>query len=228
VLENNFKDREHPAHIVLIITGGNIEETFLKVFYENNNCSTIICVDGGLKAAYHAGIRPDYIIGDFDTIEPEILKDYRGKESVAIMEYNPVKDATDTEIALEHALSLQPDEIYLIGATGTRFDHTLGNVHILKKALEVDIPTYSIDPHNKIYMINQAHSIKKESLYGPYISLFPLTTEVTGVTLNGFKYPVEHKNLHVGSSLGISNEIIEDTAYISLEDGILIIIEAKD
>lgn len=221
--QKSCRDKE-----VIIVSGGTVERDFLRQFTKKHEDAVIICVDGGLKPLFQENIKPDYIIGDFDTIEPEILEKYRGRESVSIMEYDPVKDATDTEIALEHGISLKPDVIYLLGATGTRFDHTLGNVQILKKALQAGVPAYIIDSHNVIYMTKDNMEIKKESLYGPYISLFPFTSQVTGVTLRGFKYPVTNHTFCIGGSLGISNEIIEDTGFLSLEDGILIIIEARD
>ena len=107
-------------------------------------------------------------------------------------------------------------------------DHALANIHILKDALEANIPCQIIDGYNRIYLINAEKTLEKDKVYGKYISLIPLTSTVEGLTLKGFKYPLNRYNLPIGTSLGISNEIIEDIAHIEMEKGILIVIESKD
>ena len=85
-----------------------------------------------------------------------------------------------------------------------------------------------MDNNNQIYLINNSHTIEKSNTYGKYISLIPLTSKVEGLTLTGFKYPLDNYSLSIGKSLGISNEIIDNTASIFLKKGILIVIESKD
>lgn len=213
---------------VLIITGGHVDQEFLIEFIEKNPHCTRICVDGGLRFAYENQITIDYVVGDFDTIDEKIIRFYKEKTEVAIREFNPVKDNTDTDIALELAISLKPDEITIIGGTGSRIDHTLGNIHILKKALDAGIRTYLLDKQNRISMMKDSMSIKRQEQYGDYISFIPFTEQIENLTLKGFKYSLESYNLIYGESLGISNEIIADVAEVLFDKGILLMIEAKD
>jgi len=114
-----------------------------------------------------------------------------------------------------------------MGALGKRIDHTLANIHILTYALEANIPCQILDSYNKIYLVKNRAILYKDKTHEKYISLIPLTTTVEGLTLTGFKYPLNDYSLSVGKSLGISNEIIQDAATIKLKEGILIVIECQ-
>ena len=107
-------------------------------------------------------------------------------------------------------------------------DHAIANIHILKDALEANIHCQILDRYNRIYLINKSIQLEKDKVYGKYVSLIPLTSTVEGLTLTGFKYPLNNYTLPIGTSLGISNEIIDNTAHIEMKKGILIVIESKD
>lgn len=94
-------------------------------------------------------------------------------------------------------------------------------------AIEKGIKAKIIDEHNEIELINKETTVKKDDKY-KYISIIPLTTEVTGITLKGFKYLLDNYTLKIGNSLGISNEQIENEGKISLKEGILIVIKSID
>lgn len=195
---------------------------------KNINGQNIIAVDRGLEELYKLGIFPNHVVGDFDSVSTEVLQYYQNNPQVIFHQYNPEKDNTDTDIAIQLAIKLKSSHITIIGALGKRMDHAISNIHILKYALEAKIPCQIIDTHNRIYLVNDNITIHKNNIYGKYISLIPLTTEVQGLTLKGFKYPLENASLSIGISLGVSNEIVEEIATIELEKGILIIIESKD
>lgn len=212
----------------LIVTGGNIDLDLLNNYYNSNKDLLIIAVDKGLEALYKLNIMPHHIVGDLDSVNHEILKHYNNISCVNIHKYMPEKDYTDTDIALKLAINLHVSSITILGATGTRIDHMLANIHILTYTLDSQIPCYILDANNKIYLTDNSIILNKNEIYGRFISLIPLTTLVEGLTLKGFKYPLENYCLTIGKSLGISNELIEDTATISLKSGILIVIESKD
>ena len=212
----------------LIITGGNIDLDLLNNYYNINKQSLIIAVDKGLEALYKLNIIPHHIVGDLDSVNQEILKSYENISHIEIHKYIPEKDYTDTDIALKLAISLNVSNITILGATGTRIDHLLANIHILTYALEAKIPCYIVDTNNKIYLINDSISLRRIDVYGKYVSLIPFTSSVQGLTLRGFKYPLDNYCLTIGKSLGISNEIVEDIATIDLKLGTLIVIENKD
>lgn len=218
---------------VLIVTGGTIVDDLAKEYLLNKHYDVIIAVDGGLEVVDRWDQMPQYIVGDFDTVSPDIIKEYKqlvgtGKEAPRVMEYDSAKDATDTEIALRFALERNPSFIHILGATGSRLDHTLANLHLLRLGLEYGIPIEIIDQVNKIYMIDDNHTLNKNKLYGKYVSILPFTEMVTNITLKGFQYPLKDKTLSLGESIGVSNEVIDEVASIEIGQGILIIIESKD
>ena len=188
----------------------------------------IIAGDRGLEALYQLKIIPNHVVGDFDSVSPEILKFYKKQSQIIFHTYNAEKDNTDTDIALQLAIRLKSSKITIMGALGKRMDHAIANIHILKAALEANIPCQMIDEHNRIYLINKEMTLEKDKVYGKYVSLIPLTSIVEGLSLTGFKYPLKDYTLPIGTSLGISNEIIGDTAHIQMKNGILIVIESRD
>ena len=141
-----------------------------------------------------------------------------------------VKNETDTELARNRALTLSCDEIVFLGATGGRIDHMIGNIHALKTCMERGIAAYIVDSQNRLSLLDGERTFSKAEQWGKYVSFAPYTEEVTGITLTGFKYPLKNKTIYRGEEVGlcISNEIAEDTATITLEDGVLICIESRD
>jgi thiamine pyrophosphokinase len=212
---------------VLIITGGRMEDAFLGGLAGRERYSMVIAVDSGLAAADRLNLAIDYIVGDFDSAPVSILMKYKEK-STPIAAFPTEKDKTDTQIAIELALMHNAAAIDIVGATGSRLDHTLANIHLLLLPLQVGIPACILDPNNKIYLKDESFIIQKNEQYGNYVSLLPFTDKVDGLTLTGFKYPLNHITLTAGSSLGISNEIKEDKARIELTQGILLVMETKD
>lgn len=213
----------------LIITGGNIESDFALSFIRKMKPDYILGVDRGMKFCYEHQICPDYIVGDFDSLPPFILEWYKEHKNIPIREYNPVKDATDTMIALEKALEEGSTEIWILGGTGTRVDHMLCNIHILKNAWLANVPAYLVDSRNQISLpVEKKFTLYKEEQFGDYVSFFPLGEEVEGLTLKGFKYPLDHYCLRNLEGLGVSNEISDDTAEVSWEKGILVMVQSRD
>lgn len=211
----------------LIVSGGNVEEELLNEIYSNNKFDNIIASDRGLEVLDKQGITPNYIIGDFDSIDRKILDKYINNKNIKIRRLNPEKDYTDTHMALKLGVEIESKEIIILGGLGTRIDHMLANIHILKEALENGIECKIVDSRNEIQLINKKTILKLNKNY-KYISLIPLTTKAEGITLNGFKYSLSNATLEIGHSIGVSNEQIEKNAIIDLKAGILILIKSKD
>ena len=93
-------------------------------------------MDKGLDFLYEHDICPNYIVGDFDSAPSDVVNYYKKETNVPIREFNPVKDASDTEIALRLCMDLRRKEIVILGGTGTRIDHIWANVQSLKIALD--------------------------------------------------------------------------------------------
>lgn len=209
-----------------MLHGGKINKNFLKRHLNKNKYDIIIAVDKGLESLDYLKINPNYIVGDFDSINKKVLAKYE-KSKIQIKRLIPEKDLTDTESAIQLALKLKSTEITLIGATGTRLDHVIANIHILRQALEKSVNAKILNENNEIQLINKSTTIKKDNNY-KYISLIPLTNEVTGVTITGMKYSLNNYTITIGNSLGVSNEQFEQVAKVQLKTGILIMIKSKD
>lgn len=208
----------------LIISGGEIDREFLNAFMENEKIDYIIAVDKGLEILDKINVVPDYIVGDFDSVNKDILLKYNNSK---IKKLNPKKDFSDTHIALKLAIQLKSKSIHILGALGKRMDHALANIHILKDALDNGVECKILDSNNEIQLITNGENKIQNTQY-KYISLIPLTTKVDGITLIGFKYTLDNATLEIGHSIGISNELTDNEAIITINNGILIMIKSKD
>lgn len=220
---------------VLLITGGKVNMDFAEEYTASQEYDTVVCADSGLNTAYRLGMPVHYFMGDFDSVSPEILEAYRegkveGSEQCEWVRYPKEKDYVDTQLVLEWILEKGADEITFLGATGGRLDHFLANINILMLALKQKVPAYIVDSCNRIRLTDSTLSIERQDMYGKYLSLLPLTSTVTGVTLRGLKYLIEDYTLEVGIARAISNEMDEtsDKAEILLRTGVLIVVESKD
>ena len=213
---------------ILIISGGMLEENFIRDYMEKHKFHRILAADRGLVLCKKLEIIPDLILGDFDSTTSDALEYYRSTVPERIRQYPSRKDDTDTELAVSVAMDMGSTEITILGATGTRLDHVMGNIQILKKTLDRGITTYLVDSHNRIRMTDTAVTISKEEQFGTYVSLIPFTEKVTGLMLCGFSYPVQDYTLMQGRSVGVSNEITGQQGEISLKEGLLLVMESRD
>lgn len=213
---------------VVIISGGHIDDVFALHYLKENKYDCMIAADSGMDFLYRNHLIPDVIAGDFDSAQLEGLQYFKELNDVQIIQLNPVKDDTDTEYVLREAIRRGATEITILGATGTRLDHVLANVYLLGLGLEAGVNIVIVDAHNRIRMVHQSYCIKKEEQFGNYVSILPVGGNVKGVTLKGMKYLLESKNMEIFSSLGISNEIVDDVAEIHVEEGTLLVIESRD
>ena len=214
---------------IVIISGGELEESFVLSELETLDSQFIIGVDKGMEFLYHHKILPSYIVGDFDSVDQKIGDYYRNETKVPIREFNPVKDASDTEIAIRLAMTLGAGEILILGATGGRIDHLWANVQSLAIPFKAGINAVIMDRQNKIRLIGGGEThLKKGETYGPYFSVFPLGEEVFGFSIKGAKYPLTNHTLIPYDSLCVSNQFQEDEVTISFLNGIVILMDTKD
>ena len=212
----------------VIISGGTINEGFVEKILAENEEAYIIGVDRGVEYLYRKQIMPQYIVGDFDSIDSEIIDYYRNETHVSIREYNPVKDATDTEIAIRLGITLGSSEILVLGATGGRIDHLWANIQTLSVACRAGVKAYCLDERNKISVTDGPCILKKSEAYGPFLSVFSLTGEIFDFNLKGTKWPLSHHTLKPCDSLTVSNRFEEEEVEIDFSSGILVVMETRD
>ena len=216
---------------IVIVSGGELNENFALSILREQEGECIIAVDKGMEFLYLHQIMPSYIVGDFYSVKKEIGDYYRNETNVPIREYNPVKDASDTEIAIRLAMTLGCSELIILGATGGRIDHLWANVQSLMIPFKAGIDAKIIDSQNLIRLIGDGEThLKKEEAFGPYFSVFPLGEEVFGFNIEGAKYPLRNHTLSPCNSLCVSNQIAEDVdeVVISFPAGNVILMQTRD
>ena len=176
------------------------------------------------------GLVPDIIIGDFDTVSPEILKEYEDMENCRIIRLCPEKDDTDTESAINLAIREGFREIDVLGATGSRFDHTYANMFLLKKAYLQNVTLTFYTGLSKIYLISGKKEYHPENFFGTYISFLQFDGNALGVTLSGFKYPLDNFDFDTTKTwrLGVSNEPVGTDAFVEVKSGCLLVVESLE
>lgn len=205
---------------VLVVTNGIINDlNHLDQIIGNSDY--VICADGAARYLTSLNIYPDLLVGDLDSINPNDLKQMRDR-SVRIEKFPIDKDMTDTELAIEYALELNPIAITVVGALGLRWDHSLGNIMLLAKMIKTGVPCKIIDEKTEITIVDR--EIELEGNIGDTISLIPLANQVKKVTLEGLKYPLSNRNISFGSSLGISNVFASKHVKITVKEGLLLVV----
>lgn len=212
----------------VIISGGTLYEELIEKTIGECEDPCIIGVDKGVEFLYHHNIKPSYIVGDFDSLSHEIVDYYKNETHVSVREFNPVKDASDTEIAVRLAITLGCHEMVILGATGSRVDHLWANIQTLTIPFKAGVDAVILDPQNRIRLIGGETHLKKEEAFGDYFSVFPLGEVVYGFNIRGAKYPLTEHTLTPYDSLCVSNQIEGDEVVIDFVSGIVILMETRD
>ena len=211
----------------LLVLGGTLDATFLKECYETLLPQFVVAADGALATILAAGIPCDCGVGDFDTVSKEVLAQFEKNSSTKLFRFPPEKNETDSELAVQFAIDQNPDVIWIVGATGGRIDHMLGNLELLKRPLQKGIVCEIVDPQNRIRLIDGPVVLERLSDW-KYISFLSYTDKTEGIALKGFAYTVDDFTLEKGSTRCISNEICDEKAEVSFTKGMLYCIRSRD
>ncbi len=190
----------------VIMAGAEIEDYS---FYKAEEGDYVICADRGYRHALHLGIKPDILLGDFDSLGMELPSDIR------TITFPAEKNETDLQIAIEHAIKIGYKKIYIIGAFGGRIDHFLGNISLLRYAHEKGATAVMADINTEIHLLYDSLTIPNTHTY---LSVIPLFEDAV-VSMDGVKYPLTRKCLVRGDTLGISNEITAKEAHVHVLAG---------
>ncbi|MCB2200498.1 thiamine diphosphokinase [bacterium] len=204
-----------PATALLCLNGDLAE---LPPLVEMNSYSSIVAVDGGLKTLLEAGIQPDTLIGDLDSVQPDALEQARtlGIEIFRIVE----QETSDFEKALRHVVDAGFATVDVIGYRGSRFDHELATLAVAGRFAD-RIEIRLLDSEAEGYVITGPAEKKLANRAGQTCSILTVYP-CKGAVLDGFKWP--QAQVHVeGVPFSLSNEIVDDHASIKLQSGTLLI-----
>jgi thiamine pyrophosphokinase len=205
---------------VLIVTGGERpEKTLLKK--KAASSSMVVAADRGAEYCLKAGILPDMVVGDMDSL-PIGIQDELILNKIEIRKFDCRKDMTDTQIAVDMAIEKGADEIEIVSGIGSRFDHSLANVYLLYRALSQGVKAKIISGIHEIFLIEKKFVIINET--GSLISFLPLGYSASGITLKGFEYEIDNTDMDMSFPIGISNVVGKDSAEVIVSEGILIAI----
>ena len=208
--------------VLLVVAGGEIRDVaFLRSKLSELKPAEIICADSGAGYLHAIGLVPNVIIGDMDSLSPGML-DYFKERGSSIIRFPEGKNETDTQLALEYAFGTAPDEICVFGAFGTRIDHTLANVSLLALGSKKGVQIKLIDEWCETFVVNRECTLEGEP--GQTVSLLPLSDKVTGITIEGFEYPLNNGVMEIGKPYGVSNRLIAARGVISVKSGHLLVI----
>jgi thiamine pyrophosphokinase len=186
----------------------------------------VIAADGGTHWLAGAGIAPGRLIGDMDSVSGELLR--RLEASGTRIERHPTaKDASDLALAVERVLSLGADEVVILGALqGDRLDHELANVLLL--ADPVLMQRVRIERGaTTVRSLADGGRLELGGRSGDRVTLLPVGGPAVGIRTEGLRYPLEGETLPLGSTRGLSNEIVAPSAWVQLDKGVLLVIEER-
>lgn len=181
----------------------------------------LICADGGLVVARRTGVPPHVVVGDLDSARAALLQ-WAVSRGARLLRHPVEKDKTDTELALDAAVAGGATEVEFLGVLGGRVDHTLANVALLIKAKSARVRARIFDGRQELFLADKVTKVSGRR--GEVVSLIPLTPTITGVTLQGFKYPLSMATIKQGSTLAISNVLETNPATVRVGRGRLLVV----
>ena len=187
----------------------------------------LICADGGANHAFLSGRLPNLLIGDLDSVTPEVLKQCENADCV-IKRFPCEKDETDLELALiyaeEQVRLVGERDIWLYGATGKRIDHFMGNVALMLAYARKGYRIRLVDPEHESWILQNRESI--QGSLGQEVSLIALSEKAV-VSTEGLYYPLQNGVLLQDSPRGISNVFVGDEAVVHVHEGSVLVVLLK-
>ena len=209
--------------VVIFLNGEVASKDRVRFELQGDDC--IICADGGFNIIEDMGITPDLVLGDFDSVLSSNLNIIE-KRKIKVLRYPADKDKTDFELALEAAIERKATKVLVIAPFGGRIDHVLGNVFLTAFGFSKNLSISLFDGKTRACILHGGQKIQLKQIHGELLSLIPLSKIVTGVELGGVNWPLENRQLKIGSTLTISNKITSATAGVSIDDGVLFIVQS--
>lgn len=182
----------------------------------------VVAADGGARYALSAGVVPDLVVGDLDSLEEEVTREV--EERGVLVERHPArKDKMDGHLAVITAAKRGATNVDLLCAAGGRFSALYAVAHILLAAERMGLRATVVAGWGQAFVLEAGvRSVSGDPRDS--VSVFPLTSAATGVTLEGFAYPLDDARLEIGDSLGFHNELSGEVGRVSVEEGALLVI----
>jgi len=209
----------------VVVAGGDVDTRDVD---ELDGADLVVAADGGAAWLDGVGRRPDLLVGDLDSAAPELVERLAAA-GTPIERHAVEKDATDAELALERAVEAGADRVVVLGALGgERLDHELANLMLLAdprwRGRLADLRM--VRGGTRVRALHSGDEMRIEAPAGATVTLLPVGGDATGVTTRGLRFGLRGEPLHFGRSRGLSNVVADLQASVSLEDGVLLVIES--
>jgi thiamine pyrophosphokinase len=181
----------------------------------------VIAADGGARHCRTMGITPEWLVGDLDSLNQDEVRELK-ELGVEIINYSRDKDFTDLELAFLQARDAGATEIVVLGGFGDRWDMTISNLLLSTKSEFRELSVRLVDGPQETAIICGGGKMTFSGQRGDVLSLIPLHQEAVGVNLTGLEYNLDDDSLPVGTTKGISNVFVNDSATVSLKQGLLL------
>ncbi len=186
----------------------------------------VVAADGGARYALEAGVVPDLVVGDMDSLGEDLAREVEGRG--ASLERHPVKkDKMDGHLAVLAARERGATAADLLCAMGGRPGALFAVSHILLVAERIGLRSTVVADWGRMFVI-EGGSRKVEGAWQDSVSIFPLSGPAAGVTLEGMEYPLENAILEPGDTLGFHNELIGNEARVSVGKGALLVVQETE
>jgi thiamine pyrophosphokinase len=185
----------------------------------------VVAADGGAAWLDRVGCRPDLVVGDLDSADATLVERL-DDAGTAIERHAPDKDASDLELALDAARARRATDVVVLGALGgERLDHELANLLLLADPTLADLPVRIVRGSTTVRVLHAGRRLDLGGRAGDSVTLLPIGGDAVGVATAGLRWPLEGATLGVGRSRGLSNEVVDAPAAVSLERGALLVVE---
>lgn len=205
---------------VCVIVGGAEIKNYNEIKKYLSDDDFYVFCDCGLSHLENLGVKPDLIVGDFDSYtKPET--------DIETIVLPCEKDDTDTVFALKEAIKRGYKKFVLVGVVGGRFDHTLGNVAILAMIKNQGYEGMIVDDFSEMQLVS-GETVFVEDEFS-YFSLLNISGKANGITIKNAKYPLDNAEIKTDYPIGVSNEVIKGKkAEITVENGQLLLIKIRE
>lgn len=209
--------------VALVLHGDPPSAEDLKLL---DSCQAIVCADGGAKSVLKAERPPTVIVGDMDSLEPDV---YNWADALDVpMERHPCdKDETDGELALERVLEMDPRGVLILGGHGGRTAMFLANLKLLRRCHDHGLEASMVGNGESIRFVSAGNELALAGREGCGLDLMPIDGKAV-IDLEGTKWAGTQLELGARSARGVSNQIVSDGARIVVHEGtVLAVVERR-
>lgn len=187
----------------------------------------LVAADGGARWLDRWGAAPHLLVGDLDSVAPELIERLAGA-GVEIERHPAEKHESDTELALRRAVDRGAQRIIILGAlAGNRLDHEVANLLLLVAPQLRGRDVRIVRGGTTVRALHAGENLELDGEAGDVVSLLPLGGDATGVTTGGLRYALSDEPLRLGASRGLSNVVKRAPAWVEIRAGTLLVIETR-